>query len=827
MIKEFIKNHFLKKLESGSGLIIYDPDLRYKEIALDLENENIRVFDVSANAVTAREEALEYWVNVIPLNDKAKIVVYVPFGRKKDEDELSYDPFVIFSAGGRVFPDEASDDYKQLCIAALPDRENEITAFFKEDKFPGFGKIDALVGGNSYPVLKSSLNAHSNKEILLSVLLPDERQKHFLENDKSWQKELKEFSKNVLGISLQKQKYESIAEEMWNVLLFSEFVHDLPLALPNNLKSVPLAKTEAKQLVHDVCRDIRNRKDHEEKYISEAQRVSGQLGLAKIFENETNLGRINTFAFEDSAYFKVFRDLLLENKLEEAASLIDESGKSIWSAYDTDRKLTWLFAAKAVAIKTKITELGPQLKNCKQLNELIKCYAEEMYELDTLHRELDENLAEAALVTTILKEVHNYATEAYLKFTDSVQVEFQKMFKTEGMNAGGILRNIELFDKKVEPLVKAGKKTAYFLVDGMRFELAKQLMKTLERASYEVNLEASIAFVPAVTKFAMAALLPRASQNLSLKVKDSKLLPYLSGEEASSRDARIKYCSAIYGDKVSWAWEKDIINGQYEKSDLLFVTTVEIDKAGETNPDNAQLLIKQALSKIIRIAEILKSEGYEDFVLASDHGFVLLNEYKAGNKGEKPLGEWCLQKSRCVAGKGSGNSDHIEFNANELGINSESDNFFFLKNYASYEKGKQFFHEGISLQELITPCLCFRPVKQKRKEEIQINLSYKGKNSGAITTLMPSVEIATFGNTLFGQSIDIRLEAIHDEKIVGHLAPNELLNSTTGCLELEMNRTYKVSIMMDDDFEGSFSVFAKSLASGLIYSEIKLTTNYF
>ena len=172
MIKEYIQKHFEKKLESSSGLVIYDPSLFYKEIVYGLENKNIKVFDASANVITARENALEYWVNVMPKNKDAKVVVYVPFKSKQDVDDLTFDPFIIFSSGGRIFPDEAADAYKQLCIAALPDKESKIEEFFNEEQYPSFDSIDALEGGNTYPKLKSGLNAASSAEILISMLVP-------------------------------------------------------------------------------------------------------------------------------------------------------------------------------------------------------------------------------------------------------------------------------------------------------------------------------------------------------------------------------------------------------------------------------------------------------------------------------------------------------------------------------------------------------------------------------------------------------------------------------------------------------------------------------
>jgi len=130
------------------------------------------------------------------------------------------------------------------------------------------------------------------------------------------------------------------------------------------------------------------------------------------------------------------------------------------------------------------------------------------------------------------------------------------------------------------------------------------------------------------------------------------------------------------------------------------------------------------------------------------------------------------------------------------------------------------------LQEIITPCLTYRPQKSKAKEEIQVNLTYKGKTTGVITTLRPSLELATFGQSLFGGLIDIQIEAVSNDKVIGHPAPSESVNSTTGYVEIEQGASMKFSLAMDEDFEGDFTVYAKSPATGLILSELKLTTDY-
>ena len=92
--------------------------------------------------------------------------------------------------------------------------------------------------------------------------------------------------------------------------------------------------------------------------------------------------------------------------------------------------------------------------------------------------------------------------------------------------------------------------------------------------------------------------------------------------------------------------------------------------------------------------------------------------------------------------------------------------------------------------------------------------------------MRPSLELATYGQSLFGDLIDVQIEAVFKNKIVGRPASSEAVNSTTGYVEIQQGASMKFSLAMDEDFEGEFVVYAKSPSSGLILSELKLTTEY-
>lgn len=826
MIKDFIKQYLLEKIARKHSLLFYDANGFYHDLVLELESENIKVFDASKNVVTEREAALDYWVNEMPKGLDKKLIFYVPFDKKIDDDQKATDPFMIFASGGAIFPDEASDDYKQLCLATLPDKAVKIEEMFSHEDFPSFSKIDALDGGNAYPALKSGLGAQSEVEILLAILNPTEQQLKFLKTDKSWASEFKQFLKDSLNVKATSKKFETLQKDIWRVILYSEFIFDLPTKLPESLKDVVSAKIASKEIVFKVCNQLRSLKDTEEIYINNANAVSSELKLANKFKDEINLGEINTFAFEDSTFFNQFKKELLEGKLEKAKTLAEVSSKSIWSIYDDERRAAWQIANKVCDLSIKIQAEASKLKKDKALNIIIDWYAASGYEIDVLQREIEKEAQILIVLSKSLNEVVEFGRKQYHNFMDNVQLNFQTGIENEGMSSIGIQRNLNLFTDKVNPLIAAGKKTVYILADALRYELAVFLKQGLERSDFDCRLEPSLAFVPTVTKFGMAALMPEAEKNLELKIVNKKLEPFLKNTKSSNRKDRITYTDSYFGDKHAWYWENDILSQQFEKKDILFVTTTEIDKAGENSPGSAQMVIENAIIKILKLSNILKEEGYDEFVLVADHGFVLIDSFKAGNSSTKPTGEWSLEKSRCLAGVGDSNSEHLKLSNEDLAITSETKQFLFLKNYATYQRGKKFFHEGLSLQECITPFLSFTPKKTASKQEYQVNLTYKGKSTGYITTRRPSIEISCFGDSFFDEPIDVLVEAKSNDNQIGVPASSEYVNPTSGFINITPGQSVKVTLALNDEFEGKFTVYAKSPASGIILSEINLETDY-
>ena len=277
-IRDYIQNQvFARRLQERATLVIYDPARRYRDIALDLATDQCRVIDGSLSVIEQRELATE------AMTDLAEgrihhLVVWLPAKPPREATDRQGDPFAVFAAIGAIFPQGDGDDFASICRLAKPDHVPEINRLFEEGE-PSFELIDALDAGGSWPKLKTLLHAGSAREILLGVLAPDAQQEAALKADPTWVGEIREFCLRSLGHRLKTrgQTRPSIADELWQVLLYSEFFFDSAGDVPPELYSLLRVGEEASDLVYEVCNELRKHQDHKQRYLDQALEVEEQL----------------------------------------------------------------------------------------------------------------------------------------------------------------------------------------------------------------------------------------------------------------------------------------------------------------------------------------------------------------------------------------------------------------------------------------------------------------------------------------------------------------------------------------------------------------------
>jgi len=350
---------------------------------------------------------------------------------------------------------------------------------------------------------------------------------------------------------------------------------------------------------------------------------------------------------------------------------------------------------------------------------------------------------------------------------------------------------------------------------------------------FPTELYAVCAQLPTITSVGMAALMPGADGNLEISIKDGNPIPYVKGSRVLLTTDRINYIKGYYGDRCHMVSLKELLTKKTKKwsdtVDLLVVKTTDIDTTGEANPAETYRVFPNIIKKLLSAVKRLKKDYHFDrAVIATDHGFILLDEQKAGDAVEKPSGDWLGVKERCLLGGGSPNAGTIIFDKEHVGIKGNFHSYAVPRTFASFSKGETYFHEGLSLQECILPVICIDLAKKTEKAEqtIEMQLSYKGGTADRITTRRPMIEVVMH-KTLFSEDeLEFQLEAYSKGKVEGEVGTSDYVNPSTNLVRIRPGEAIKVLLKMNEDFHGAFEVRATDPITGANYSTLKLKTDY-
>ena len=107
-------------------MVLYDAEHLYIDLLPAIKAEGITIFNISESILSVREDALDYYNQILPAKKDARLIVYVPFPPPETKQEKIDDPFFIFTLGGSYFPYDANDKYESLCKACFKDKEDKI-----------------------------------------------------------------------------------------------------------------------------------------------------------------------------------------------------------------------------------------------------------------------------------------------------------------------------------------------------------------------------------------------------------------------------------------------------------------------------------------------------------------------------------------------------------------------------------------------------------------------------------------------------------------------------------------------------------------------------
>lgn len=517
--------------------------------------------------------------------------------------------------------------------------------------------------------------------------------------------------------------FEALLAALGAWLLSVEYVHDL--RRPPHLERLKPLTGLSKQLV-TACRHIvvQLRKDYPDSYAALADEVEVSLSAELDVMQAEDLGSIDTFREEENKVLDGAVRALLAKQWATAKEWADarKGEKSFWLQRDQTRRWAWTLVGEAAEFGAVMEANQRPFEGFRSLEQAASAYADSAHLVDRTHRKFEQRRL-ALLEPKLphfgpLQEVVRLLRGEHRAWADQLCKDFTVICQQQGFLPSPALQQRTIYEQVVHPLVSAQVKTAVFLIDAFRFEMATELLDDLRAGGAVVDLKPRLAELPTLTSVGMNVLAPVAQgERLAVAgafegfktgeftVKNPEGRARAMGTRSTGKPATLLSLSEVC-DMTTPALLKKL-----KAESLVLVHSRQIDDAGEANMGLPTF--ESTLRQIKSAWHHLQLAGVKNFVFTADHGFLLQDETTA----KKDFGKKRDPSRRHVIDSDPRQGNGlVPVSMTSLGYDGISGYLLLREDTAVFDTGKPgatFVHGGNSPQERIIPVLT---VTQKRPE---------------------------------------------------------------------------------------------------------------
>jgi len=832
-VSAHVRDELARLLNERRVVVWYDPTAAFRELVARLDLPGCVVVSAVGSTLRARRDA-ETAYDAIGANDgspgaRLNLLLYVPRGRAGSSEQRQTDPFEAFTCCGGVFGDNEAEHFLALAQQALPDQTNEIARLFREGQ-PTLTLLDNLSASARYPLVQQALGSEAPVEALAVGLVRPDAEERLAAVPGAFG-ELARLAERELGLPAgPAEGYPAWRQRLASYLLVSELAFNLPTELPPALAAVPHAGTPHRGRVLAVADRLRETDVGRDAYQALAVATEQALGLPSLLRGSA-LGERDTFPCQEQARLATVVEAAARGDLAAARIAFAGGADSVWRR-EPERAPIWAVADRCLSFLEVVGALeGQSLPSDTRV--LVESYTapDGWWRLDRaqrLYEQADALCGHDDAVEPLLQACR----ARYRAAVAPLQAAVQAAVRAGGWPPDGVRRQTQTFDAHVAPELAARRKTAYFLVDSLRYEMGRDLAHALADLGAH-SVEGTATVLPTTTACGMAALLPGADGAFSLVEQRGELVPALGGAPVPGVPERKAWLQSRYGDRYYDLTLEDVLRysprqlaRQLGAADLVVVRTQDIDATGE-GPSllRARREMSAVLGDLRKAALRLADLGYQTLVFAADHGHVLVPEVPAGDVIAKPPGVWRLEKRRSLLGQAqAGAAGVVLLRAQDVGIVGPVEDFAAAADFKTFQAGEGYFHEGLSLQECVVPVVVVRAqapaVPSAASEQVHIAYRFDRFTSSV-------VQLRVTLSTVVSETRAVRLEAYAGTDphppIVGRTADCDARDPATGEITLPANLEVPVPLVIDPEFTGdSIEVRAIDPRSGVILDRLTL-----
>ena len=744
-LSDRIRELLARQVKHHGIVVWYDPDKAYKKLAQNLGLTETTVLLYTDGFFRLRHE-LEPFLDFLTVEGNPRddcgvppnVVVYVPMERGETSHALieAETSGVVVEPGAEV-PERNSRLRvlaESLFLDVAPEKASRLAQQVDEGllTLEDLDKIADEVGSIASGALKLVFGAASPLELIIEFASSDHKDAKLMK--KNALGELRTLVQSELGLDFgTAAKPAEARQTLRRLILLAEFSSALPeKARPSPLKSIafPEKPMQLDALRH-LCSMWRNRVDFREGYIVAARELENAAGILQMDISPQDLEGIETFPCLETRLLLAAESLLLRGDTAQSLGIAERRKSTFWSREQPPVLLRW--SALEIAARLTMTAKGIR-ESLKRINpsvaEMVQAYTQftqPWMMADRLHRhwesrllniDPDESGGALEFEKLVARVRHDYAG-----IIDELNRAFVHQAEAAHFEIDGVLRQSHTFVDRVAPAVSEGRKTVYMLVDALRYEMGAELLEGLGD-DFEVNLEAAVARLPSITPVGMAALLPGAENGVELTSAGGKLAVVIENQKLKDRQDRMDFfAEKMPNGFVALKLAEVLKLGVKRKKELadaklIVVTSQEIDSLGEDGDahSDTRRWMDEMLEQLRRSVRILARLGAERFVITADHGYLFAGELDPGMNMDSPGGTTLELHPRVWIGKGGQAADgYVRVMANQLELGGDLE-LAFPRGHACFKvKGGagEYFHGGISLQEMIVPVAALRSKSTK------------------------------------------------------------------------------------------------------------------
>lgn len=785
----------IAKQVDDKGLVVwYDPEHAYAAAAAELTLPNTTVARYDGSFLQLRKE-------IDPLlNDSQppRLVVYVPIEREQTHSALIELDCAGVIMQPRQQPPACNTRLSVVARNALKpilgeDQVGEIERQVEAGKL-SLADLNALAEQGidiSIGVVKLIFGTANPQEVALAFLYSEQHDEAVGKKDA--QKELRHLLQASFDIEL--PTTEALPNWRvklgWHVLLTDLFAALKQQQAPSSLSSVPVAhSTGGIDACVRLARTWRNDRDVRGSYMTVANQVEQELALGQLDLLVEPLKENETFLCVEQVLLVHVEGGLLKKATPELLQLANHRLSRFWADVIPAIQARWALISSAAEVLLEANRVGKALKKAPTtVPALVKAYADDDEPwclLDTHHRHLESRKYNFEFAASHdhhgLEKLIIKAEQRYTEVGSELARHFITHFQKAKHPIKGLLRQRDIFEKQVKPLLGEGK-VAYVWVDALRFEMARELARLLAD-DFKVEMQPAIGTLPTITEIGMAALLPKAHESAKVvSVGGGKLALEIGGKVIKDRKDRVAFLKEHAGVPVFDAKLDDLlpkpgkkVKDGIQNAQLILITSQEIDELGEAdNLSQARLQIDGVLSQLRRGVRILADHGIKTIVLVADHGHLFADEIGEDMKIENPGGQVeDLHRRVWVGVGGTSEPSYLRTSLTSLGVDSEFDMAtpWTFAVFKSKGGGRAYFHGGLSPQELIVPVVVLHSTTASGGRKLPVSGAIQWTltpGAAKLTTRFFSVRIAAnqSQSSLFGfEPPKVRIELRANKKCV-------------------------------------------------------------